>query len=104
MNDTSDRSWTEEISFGDEEFGDDTLVSIRLHQVLILCFTFYHVHVVLMIIQQLPSEDFGLHVWPSALFLSDYIWAHRKSLEGELVVELGSGIGLPGEKSLACDF
>jgi predicted nicotinamide N-methyase len=60
--------------------------------------------VVLMIIQQLPSEDFGLHVWPSALFLSDYIWAHRKSLEGELVVELGSGIGLPGEKSLACDF
>jgi hypothetical protein len=45
---------------------------------------------------QVPSDEFGLHVWPSALLLADYLWKFRKTLQDKLVVELGAGIGLPG--------
>ena len=54
-----------------------------------------------MNVMQVPSDEFGLHVWPSALLLADYIWKFRKTLEDKLVVELGAGIGLPG---LRIDF
>lgn len=47
-------------------------------------------------IGQLPSSDFGLFVWPSALLLSEFLWQHRSQLPGMRIVELGAGVGLPG--------
>lgn len=45
---------------------------------------------------QLASEEHGLHIWPSALLLADYIWKHKYQFREQAVIELGAGVGLAG--------
>mmetsp|Transcript_5456 Transcript_5456/g.8677 ORF Transcript_5456/g.8677 Transcript_5456/m.8677 type:complete len:264 (+) Transcript_5456:178-969(+) len=53
-------------------------------------------HQTTITICQLPSSDFGLFVWPSALLLADYLWQQKQHLRGLRIVELGAGVSLPG--------
>ena len=46
--------------------------------------------------QQLPSSDYGLFVWPSAILLAEFFSYHRAFFRGKKIVELGSGVGLAG--------
>jgi len=46
--------------------------------------------------RQLPSSDYGLFVWPSAILLAEFLSYHRTYFRGKRVVELGAGVGLAG--------
>ena len=47
-------------------------------------------------LRQLPSSDYGLFVWPSAILLAEFLSYHRSLFHGKRVMELGAGIGLAG--------
>lgn len=47
-------------------------------------------------IQQDLTEGFGLHVWPSAMDLAQFIADHGILVENKNVLELGAGVALPG--------
>eukprot|EP00960_Hanusia_phi_P019905 587452-Hanusia_phi.AAC.7 len=50
-------------------------------------------------VRQIASEHFGCFIWPSAVFLAQYIFENPQLVRGKKVLELGAGVGLPG---LAC--
>lgn len=51
----------------------------------------FHIH-----LRQLPSSDYGLFVWPSAILLAEFLSYHRRFFHGKRIMELGAGVGLPG--------
>ncbi|CAI5493512.1 unnamed protein product [Closterium sp. Naga37s-1] len=42
------------------------------------------------------GQHVGLHTWPSAVVLAEYLWQHRGVIQGRSVIELGAGTGLCG--------
>lgn len=40
--------------------------------------------------------DYGLHVWPGGILLSEYLFNNPDICSNKTVLELGSGVGLPG--------
>uniref|UniRef100_A0A8C4XV52 Histone-arginine methyltransferase METTL23 n=2 Tax=Falco TaxID=8952 RepID=A0A8C4XV52_FALTI len=43
-----------------------------------------------------------MYVWPCAVVLAQYLWAHRRSLPGKRVLEVGAGVSLPGVVAAKC--
>jgi hypothetical protein len=43
-----------------------------------------------------PLDRCGQQVWPGACLLADWVLAHQQQLQGQIVVESGSGVGLVG--------
>ncbi|NWV01634.1 MET23 protein, partial [Upupa epops] len=48
------------------------------------------------------DSQFGTYVWPSAVVLSQFVWAHRERLLGRRVLEVGAGLGLPTVLAARC--
>ncbi|NXF07390.1 MET23 protein, partial [Smithornis capensis] len=48
------------------------------------------------------DSQYGMYVWPSAVVLAQYVWAHRQSLPGQRVLEIGAGVSLPGVVAAKC--
>ncbi|GJP51665.1 hypothetical protein CLOM_g10816 [Closterium sp. NIES-68] len=42
------------------------------------------------------GQDVGLHTWPSAVVLGEYLWQQQGLIQGRSVIELGAGTGLCG--------
>ncbi|CAI5477395.1 unnamed protein product [Closterium sp. Yama58-4] len=42
------------------------------------------------------GQHVGLHTWPSAVVLAEYLWQQREVIKGKRVIELGAGTGLCG--------
>ncbi|XP_013885827.1 histone-arginine methyltransferase METTL23 isoform X2 [Austrofundulus limnaeus] len=53
-------------------------------------------------IPEVLDPQHGMHVWPSAVVLAQYLWTHRAELKGRTVLELGAGVGLPGVVAALC--
>ncbi|KAM6050031.1 histone-arginine methyltransferase METTL23 [Theristicus caerulescens] len=53
-------------------------------------------------IPEAPDSQHGTHVWPCAVVLAQYLWAHRSSLPGRRVLEVGAGVSLPGLVAAKC--
>ncbi|NXE82581.1 MET23 protein, partial [Cochlearius cochlearius] len=49
-----------------------------------------------------PDSQYGLYAWPCAVVLAQYLWAHRRSLPGKRVLEVGAGVSLPGVLAAKC--
>ncbi|XP_024858531.1 methyltransferase-like protein 23 [Kryptolebias marmoratus] len=47
-------------------------------------------------IPEVLDPQHGMHVWPCAVVLAQYLWTHRAELKGRTVLELGAGVSLPG--------
>lgn len=50
----------------------------------------------------MSSGSYGLHVWPCAPVLAQYLWYHRNVLPKKCVLELGAGTALPGVLAAKC--
>ncbi|NWH67626.1 MET23 protein, partial [Geococcyx californianus] len=48
------------------------------------------------------DTQYGLYVWPCAVVLAQFLWAHRDALPGKRVLEVGAGAGLPGVLAARC--
>ncbi|NXA91547.1 MET23 protein, partial [Melanocharis versteri] len=48
------------------------------------------------------DSQYGMYVWPCAVVLAQYLWAHRRSLPGKRVLEIGAGVSLPGVVAARC--
>ncbi|NXN12569.1 MET23 protein, partial [Indicator maculatus] len=48
------------------------------------------------------DSQYGMYVWPCAVVLAQYLWAHRGSLPGKRVLEIGAGVSLPGVLAAKC--
>ncbi|KAM9281663.1 histone-arginine methyltransferase METTL23 [Morus bassanus] len=53
-------------------------------------------------VPEVLDSQYGTHVWPCAVVLAQYLWAHRRSLPGKRVLEVGAGTGLPGLVAAKC--
>ncbi|XP_037266476.1 histone-arginine methyltransferase METTL23 [Falco biarmicus] len=53
-------------------------------------------------IPQVLDSQYGMYVWPCAVVLAQYLWAHRRSLPGKRVLEVGAGVSLPGVVAAKC--
>ncbi|XP_068269679.1 histone-arginine methyltransferase METTL23 [Nyctibius grandis] len=53
-------------------------------------------------IPEVLDSQYGLYVWPCAVVLAQYLWAHRRSLPGKRVLEVGAGVSLPGVVAAKC--
>ncbi|NXS03650.1 MET23 protein, partial [Oxylabes madagascariensis] len=48
------------------------------------------------------DSQYGTYVWPCAVVLAQFVWAHRRSLPGQRVLEIGAGVSLPGVVAARC--
>ncbi|XP_063315056.1 histone-arginine methyltransferase METTL23 [Pelobates fuscus] len=53
-------------------------------------------------IPEVLDSQYGMHVWPCAVVLAQFIWFHRKDLNGKMVLEVGAGVSLPGVVAAKC--
>ncbi|XP_018015913.1 probable methyltransferase-like protein 23 [Hyalella azteca] len=53
-------------------------------------------------IPEITGGNYGLHVWPCAPVLAQYLWYHRSRLHGKRLLELGAGTALPGVVAAKC--
>ncbi|KAL2297634.1 hypothetical protein Nmel_016184 [Mimus melanotis] len=51
---------------------------------------------------QVLDSQYGTYVWPCAVVLAQYVWAHRRSLPDKRVLEIGAGVSLPGVVAARC--
>ncbi|XP_007436831.1 methyltransferase-like protein 23 isoform X2 [Python bivittatus] len=48
------------------------------------------------------DPQYGMHVWPCAVVLAQYIWFHRRLVCGKRILEVGAGVSLPGIVAAKC--
>ncbi|XP_021413971.1 methyltransferase-like protein 23 isoform X1 [Oncorhynchus mykiss] len=53
-------------------------------------------------IPEVLDPQYGMHVWPCAVVLAQYVWTHREELMHKTVLELGAGVSLPGVVAAKC--
>ncbi|XP_055753691.1 histone-arginine methyltransferase METTL23-like isoform X1 [Salvelinus fontinalis] len=53
-------------------------------------------------IPEVLDPQYGMHVWPCAVVLAQYVWTHREELTHKTVLELGAGVSLPGVVAAKC--
>ncbi|KAM8945871.1 histone-arginine methyltransferase METTL23 [Pelodytes ibericus] len=53
-------------------------------------------------IPEVLDSQYGMHVWPCALVLAQYLWFNRKVLQGKMILEVGAGVSLPGVLAAKC--
>ncbi|XP_037545097.1 methyltransferase-like protein 23 [Nematolebias whitei] len=53
-------------------------------------------------IPEVLDPQHGMHVWPCAVVLAQYLWTRRAELTGRTVLELGAGVSLPGVVAARC--
>nr|XP_026653858.1 methyltransferase-like protein 23 isoform X2 [Zonotrichia albicollis] len=53
-------------------------------------------------VPEVLDSQYGTYVWPCAVVLAQYLWAHRQSLPGKRVLEIGAGVSLPGVVAARC--
>lgn len=53
-------------------------------------------------IPEVLDSQYGMHVWPSAVVLAQYVWFHREILAEKRILELGAGVSLPGVVAAKC--
>uniref|UniRef100_A0A8C5MQT9 Methyltransferase 23, arginine n=1 Tax=Leptobrachium leishanense TaxID=445787 RepID=A0A8C5MQT9_9ANUR len=54
-------------------------------------------------IPEVLDFQYGMHVWPCAVVLAQYLWFHRKILSCKTVLEVGAGVSLPGVVAAKCN-
>lgn len=47
-------------------------------------------------IPEVLDPQFGMYVWPCAVVLAQFLWKRRYELKNKSILELGSGVSLPG--------
>ncbi|XP_056607934.1 methyltransferase-like protein 23 [Triplophysa dalaica] len=47
-------------------------------------------------IPEVLDPQYGMHVWPCAVVLSQYVWITREKTQHKTILELGAGVSLPG--------
>ncbi|XP_056262660.1 methyltransferase-like protein 23 [Pseudoliparis swirei] len=55
-----------------------------------------------VVIPEVLDAHYGMHVWPCAAVLAQYLWTRREALRGRTVLELGAGVSLPGVLAARC--
>ncbi|KAK3586091.1 hypothetical protein CHS0354_033212 [Potamilus streckersoni] len=53
-------------------------------------------------VPEVLDGSYGMHVWPCAPVLAQYIWYNRNVLKGKYVLEIGAGTALPGVMAGLC--
>ncbi|XP_072550058.1 histone-arginine methyltransferase METTL23 [Salminus brasiliensis] len=53
-------------------------------------------------IPEVLHPQYGMYVWPCAVVLAQYVWTAREKLQHKAVLELGSGVSLPGVVAAKC--
>ncbi|XP_057673780.1 methyltransferase-like protein 23 [Corythoichthys intestinalis] len=53
-------------------------------------------------IPEVLDAHHGMHVWPCAVVLAQYIWSRRTHVKGKRCLELGAGVALPGVLASRC--
>ncbi|XP_015211453.1 histone-arginine methyltransferase METTL23 isoform X2 [Lepisosteus oculatus] len=53
-------------------------------------------------IPEVVDPQYGMYVWPCAVVLAQYVWGHKEELGGKDVLEIGSGVSLPGVVAAKC--
>ncbi|MCI4385295.1 hypothetical protein PGIGA_G00048770 [Pangasianodon gigas] len=59
-------------------------------------------HALMVSVPEVLGSQYGMHVWPCAVVLAQYVWTTREKIQRKNVLELGAGVSLPGIVAAKC--
>ena len=72
-------------AFEDERGGKHNGITVRVQEV---CLKSIVSCMLLLIVNQVISGDYGLYVWPSAIVMAEYVWKSQSMLLDKVILEV----------------